>query len=82
MNGGISSGMIPTGGNSWVYWKTIMAATLFGGMHYSAVSKSSARLERDMAHDNALRDLVEQIVSNVNRLLLKAIFSTSYASKK
>lgn len=39
--------------------------TLFGGMHYSAVSKSSARLETEMAADNALRDLVEEILSNV-----------------
>ncbi|HUT71921.1 MAG TPA: hypothetical protein VMW89_14730 [Desulfatiglandales bacterium] len=39
--------------------------TLFGGMHYSAVSKSSARLETEMTDDNALRDLVTEIVSNV-----------------
>jgi putative transposase len=39
--------------------------TLFGGMHYSAVSKSSARLETEMAADKALGDLVEEILSNV-----------------
>ena len=38
---------------------------LFGGMHYSAVSKSSAKLEEEMADDNALRDIVKGIVSNV-----------------
>ena len=42
-------------------------------MHYSAVSKSSARLERDMAHDNALRDLIEKVVSNINGLLPKRL---------
>jgi len=38
---------------------------LFGGMHYSAVSKSSAKLEREMAEDRNLRNLVEDLVSHV-----------------
>ena len=38
---------------------------LFGGMHYSAVSKSSAKLEREMAEDRNLRNLVEDVVSHV-----------------
>ena len=38
---------------------------LFGGIHYSAVSKSSARLEREMAENRSLRKLVEDIISHV-----------------
>ena len=38
--------------------------TLFGGMHYSRVSKSSARLENAMKDNKALRNLVKGIVSN------------------
>lgn len=38
---------------------------LFGGMHYSAVSKSSARLESEMAEDKDLRNVVERLVSHV-----------------
>ena len=48
--------------------------TLFGGMHYSAATKASARLQTEMAADNALRDLVEKIVSSVNRLPENSIF--------
>ena len=37
----------------------------FGGMHYSAVNKSSARFERQMEDDGQLRTLVEALMSNV-----------------
>jgi len=35
--------------------------TLFGGMHYSAVTKSSARLETEMTQDKGLRKRCSQI---------------------
>jgi len=38
---------------------------LFGGMHYSAVTKASARLETEMAQDKGLRSIVKEIVSNI-----------------
>jgi hypothetical protein len=34
-------------------------------MHYSAVTKASARLETEMTQDRGLRDLVKEILSNV-----------------
>ena len=39
--------------------------TLFGGMHYSAVTKASARLETEMTQDKGLRSIVKEILSNV-----------------
>ena len=38
---------------------------LFGGMHYSAVSKSSTRLEQEMAKDKEIATLLKELVSNV-----------------
>jgi hypothetical protein len=38
--------------------------TAFRGMHYSAVTKASARLETEMTHDKGVRNLVREIVSN------------------
>jgi len=36
-----------------------------GGMHYSALSKSSARFEREMEKNSELRRLVKALMSNV-----------------
>ncbi len=38
---------------------------LFGGMHYSAVSKSSARFEKEMAENRRLSTLVNGLMSKV-----------------
>ena len=38
---------------------------LFGGMHYSAVTKASVRLETEMTQDKGLQSIVKEIVSNV-----------------
>jgi hypothetical protein len=38
---------------------------VFGSMHYSAVTKASARLETEMTHGKGLRNLVKEILSNV-----------------
>jgi putative transposase len=38
---------------------------VFGGLHYSAVSKSSARLEKELSKDKKLAKLVDRLVSNV-----------------
>jgi len=38
---------------------------LFGGIHYSAVSKAVARLKQDMRDDNTLASFVEKIKSHV-----------------
>ena len=38
---------------------------MFGGMHYSAVSKSSRRLEGEMENDENLQKLLSDIMSNV-----------------
>jgi REP element-mobilizing transposase RayT len=37
--------------------------TLFGGMHYSAATKASARLETEMTRDKGLRNHVKEILS-------------------
>ena len=39
--------------------------TLFGGMHYSAVTKASARLETEMTQDKDLRSIVKEILANI-----------------
>ena len=36
--------------------------TLFGGMHYRAVTKASTRLETEMTKDKGLRNLVKEIL--------------------
>jgi hypothetical protein len=38
---------------------------IFGGMHHSAVSKSSTRLEREIENDENLQKLLSDIMSNV-----------------
>jgi REP element-mobilizing transposase RayT len=38
---------------------------LFGGIHYSAVSKACARLKEEMTHNRKLSKLVEELESNV-----------------
>ena len=38
---------------------------VFGGLHYSAVSKAAARLEKELAKDKDLAKLVDRLVSNV-----------------
>ena len=38
---------------------------LFGDMHYSAVSKSSARLEKEMSKNKRLLNLVKRLMSHV-----------------
>jgi chromosomal replication initiation ATPase DnaA len=38
---------------------------VFGGLHYSAVSKAAARLEKELAKDKDLTKLVGRLVSNV-----------------
>ena len=38
---------------------------VFGGLHYSAVSKAAARLEKELAEDKDLTKLVGRLVSNV-----------------
>ena len=38
---------------------------VFGGLHYSAVSKSAARLEKALSKDKKLAKLVNKLVSNV-----------------
>ena len=38
---------------------------LFGGVHYSAVSKSSASLEREIAEDSNLRNCLKDPVSKI-----------------
>ena len=40
--------------------------TLFGGMHSSAASKASARLETELTHGKGLRNLGKEIPSNAN----------------
>ena len=37
---------------------------LFGGLHYSAVSKASARLREDMAKDKKLSKIIQRIDSH------------------
>jgi REP element-mobilizing transposase RayT len=44
---------------------------IFGRVHYSAVSKVSARVEREMVGDKRLSKLVEALISKVNGTLLK-----------
>jgi len=39
--------------------------TLFGGLHYSAVSKAVVRLEQELAKNRKLRKRVQQVMSNV-----------------
>jgi hypothetical protein len=36
---------------------------IFGGIHYSAVSKASERLREEMASDKKLMNLVSEIIS-------------------
>ena len=36
---------------------------LFGGIHYSAISKASARLKEEITHDSKLSKLVERLIS-------------------
>jgi chromosomal replication initiation ATPase DnaA len=38
---------------------------VFGGLHYSAVSKAAARLERELLKDKDLAKLFDRLVSNV-----------------
>jgi len=38
---------------------------MFGGLHYSAVSKAAARLERELSKDKHLANLLDRLVSNV-----------------
>jgi hypothetical protein len=38
---------------------------MFGGIHYSAVSKASARLRGKMAGDKKLSKLVSEVISHV-----------------
>ena len=38
---------------------------LFGDMHYSAVSKSSARFEKEMAENRRLSTLINGLMSKV-----------------
>ena len=38
---------------------------LFGGFHYSAVSKAAARLEKELSKDKDLAKLVDRLRSNV-----------------
>jgi putative transposase len=38
---------------------------LFGGLHYSAISQASARFTRVLERDKDLRDIIQQIMSNV-----------------
>jgi chromosomal replication initiation ATPase DnaA len=38
---------------------------VFGGLHYSAVSKAAARLEKELAKDKDLTKLFDRLVSNV-----------------
>ena len=47
---------------------------LFGGVHYSAVSKSSARLEREIAEDSNLRNCPKDLVPEFNKQALKPSF--------
>ncbi len=45
---------------------------LFGGLHYSAVSKAAARLEKELSKDKDLAKLVDRLMSHVNGLLPKS----------
>ena len=47
---------------------------MFRGMHYRAVTKASTRLETEMTKDKGLRNLVKEILSNINRLTENSIF--------
>jgi hypothetical protein len=38
---------------------------VFGWLHYSAVSKSAARLEKELSKDKDLAKLVDRLMSNV-----------------
>ena len=38
---------------------------MFGGLHYSAVTKAAARLERELSKDKDLPNLLDSLVSNV-----------------
>jgi hypothetical protein len=38
---------------------------VFGGLHYSAVSKAAARLEKELSKDKDLAKIVSRLVSNV-----------------
>jgi len=40
-------------------------AKRFGGLHYSAVTKTCTRLEMEMRKDRELREAVQGIMSNV-----------------
>ena len=43
--------------------RTWLQYTVFGGMHYCEATNSSARLDTEMAADNALRERFEEMVS-------------------
>ena len=38
---------------------------VFGGLHYSAVSKAAARLEKELSKDKDLAKIVDRLASNV-----------------
>ena len=38
---------------------------MFGGLHYSAVSKAAARLEKELSKDKDLAKIVDRLASNV-----------------
>ena len=38
---------------------------VLGGLHYSAVSKAAARLEKELSKDKDLAKIVDRLVSNV-----------------
>ena len=52
----------------------------FGGLHYSAVSKSYARLEHEMGQNRELRSLVQGLMSHVKSLLPKAVFKEGFSA--
>jgi hypothetical protein len=43
----------------------LITLELWGGLHYSAVSKAAARLERELSKDKDLAKLLDRLVSNV-----------------
>ena len=40
-------------------------AERFGGLHYSAVTKTCTRLEQEMKGDKKLRKVIQEVMSNV-----------------
>ena len=55
---------------------------VFGRLHYSAVSKAAARLERELSKDKDLAKLLDRLVSNVNRLLPKQLPNQVFRSRQ